>query len=150
MFKLTEKFYQIKEYNRTKADCKATGAHVFKMFLAWVRAKRAITHEYPLSQQLPIENNPNAFGTDGFPCLVDQVGGEKYRWGILVSIDAAKSFVCPNFSKDKVCDKVACRYHHAHQEYINANKDYNIAVREFDKAELLRNVAWERAFGRKK
>ena len=150
MFKLTEKFRQIQEYNRLNKDYKAKGAHVFKMFLDWVRAVRAITHEYPLSQQLAIENNPDAFGKPDYPCLVDQVGGEKYRFGVLVSIDAAKNFVCPNFSKDKVCDRVACRYHHAHQEYITANKDYNIAVREFNKAELLRNAARERAFGRKK
>lgn len=150
MFKLKEKFRQIKEYNLLRQDYKSKGVRVFEMFLAWVRAKRAITREYPLSQQLPIENNLDAFGSPDYPCLVDQVGGEKYRLGVLVSIDAAKSFVCPKFSKDKVCDRVACRYHHAHQEYIIANKDYNIAVREFDKAEKLRNAARERAFGRKK
>ena len=150
MFNLKNKFKQIKEYNRLHQDYKSKGRYVFKMFLAWVRAVRAITHEYPMSQYLPIENNPDVFGKPDYPCLVNKVSGERYKLGILVGIDAAKNFVCPNFSKDKVCDRVACRYHHAHQEYVDANKDYNIAVREFGKAEELRNAARERAFGRKK
>jgi len=150
MLKLTEKFRQIQEYYRLKDDYKSKRVHAFEMFLAWARAVRAINREYPLSQLLPIENNPYAFGLPDYPCLVDKVGGDRYRFGILVGIDCVKNFVCPNFSKDKPCEKTACRYHHAHQEYVNANKDYNIAVREFDKAEALRNAARERAFGRKK
>ncbi len=150
MFNLKTKFKQIKEYNRLNDDYRLKRVHAFEMFLAWARAVRAITYEYPLSQQLPIENNSDAFGTNDFPCLVDKFSGERYKLGILVGIECAQNFVCPNFSKDKPCEKTACRYHHAHQEYVDANKDYHIALREFNKAEVLRNAARERAFGRKK
>ncbi len=150
MFNLKTKFRQIQEYNRLKDDYKSKRVHAFEMFLAWARAVRAITREYPITQYLPIEDNQDAFGTNDFPCLVDKFGGERYKLGILVGIECAQNFVCPNFSKDTPCEKTACRYHHAHQEYVNANKDYNIALREFNKAEVLRNVARERAFGRQK
>lgn len=150
MFNMSEKFRQIQEYNRLNKDYKAKRLHVFDVFLVWARATRAITREYPMAQQLPIENNLNAFGLPDFPCLVDKFSGERYKLGILVGIECAQNFVCPNFSKDKVCDRVACRYHRAYQEYVIANKNWNDALREFDKAEALRNAARERAFGRKK
>lgn len=149
MFNLKTKFKQIKEYNRLNDDCRSKRWRAFEMLFAWARAARAITREYPITQYLPIEDSQDAFGTNDFPCLVNKFSGGKYRAGILVGL-SAEIFTCPNFSKDTPCEKTACRYHHAHQEYVDANKDYRIALREFDKAEVLRNAARERAFGRKK
>ena len=150
MSRLKEKIAQIKEYNRLKQERRIKGGIAMDAFLRWGRALRAIEKEYPLDQHLVIEDSPDKFGLWGkYPCRVSKTGNEKYRCGFLTHIDAM-SFTCPNFSKDKVCEKCECMYNMANQEYVNASKDFDIISGEFNKIDLTLRSLRKSIFGRGK
>ena len=145
---LKEKIAQIREYNRLREDCITKSENAMSVLFRWARASRAIEKEYPLYQHLAIEDSPDKFGLwEQYPCVVYKIGNEKYSLGELVNMDA-KVLTCPRFCKDKVCDKYECMYNAANQEYVTASKDFDIAMREFNRVYSLKVAARKRVFGR--